>query len=185
MTNGTAPPPEGPRGPGTTIRVSTVVRDGGVPPLTRPSMPAAASWFLGQETLPRHQTVKLFGDDFRDFLEVLIPQVEQLAASRGRDDVPAMVARAGIGEARRRLRLAEQPGLRGEVERVKRLARSVLALRAHHDALTGFWSCLVCDQTIETAADAMPHARVGPTRGNGRPGPIHRSCVDAVRRDHR
>ncbi|MGW1779403.1 DUF6415 family natural product biosynthesis protein [Streptomyces sp. NPDC002143] len=181
-----------------TIRVYTVARDGrvtgdrgtrtvpcGARSLSKPSMPAAASWFLGQETLPRHQTVKVFGDDFRDFLEALIPQVEQLAASRGEDDVPAMVARAGIGEARRRLRLAEQPGLRGEVERVNRLARSVLALRAHHDALTGFWMCLVCDQAIETAADAMPYARIGPTGGNGRPGHIHRTCVDAVRCDLR
>ncbi|MFI1029530.1 DUF6415 family natural product biosynthesis protein [Streptomyces sp. NPDC020951] len=155
------------------------------PHLTKPSMPAAASWFLGQETLPRHQTVKLFGDDFRDFLEDLIPHVEQLAASRGEDDVPAMVARAGIGEARRRLGVAERPGLSGEVERVNRLARSVLALRAHYDALTGIWMCLVCDQVIETGADAMSYARVSPTSGNGRPGHIHRTCVDVVRCDLR
>ncbi|MEV1063512.1 DUF6415 family natural product biosynthesis protein [Streptomyces sp. NPDC050263] len=158
---------------------------GDAPQLTKPSMRAAASWFLGQETLPRHQTVKLFGDDFRDFLEDLIPQVEELAASRGKDDVPAMVALAGAHEARRRLSVAERPGLRGEVERVKRLARSVLALRAHYDALTGTWMCLACDGVIETPSDAMPYAQFSPTSGNGCSGHIHRHCADIVRRDAR
>ncbi|MFI1030716.1 DUF6415 family natural product biosynthesis protein [Streptomyces sp. NPDC020951] len=152
------------------------------PHLTKPSMRAAASWFLSQKTLPRHQTVKLFGDDFKAFLEDLIPQVEQLAAGRGEDDVPAMVALAGIGEARRRLGVAERPGLRGEVERVNRLARSVLALRAHYDALTGAWMCLACDQAIDTAADAVPYVQVSPTGGNGRSGHVHRHCANRVRR---
>lgn len=99
-------------------------------------MRAAAAWFLGQVSLPRYQTVRLFAQDFTGHLEQLIPKVEQLVAERTEDDGQAMVALVAIGEARRRLGLVEQPGLRGEVERVKRLARSVIALRGHHDALT-------------------------------------------------
>ncbi|MDX2677345.1 DUF6415 family natural product biosynthesis protein [Streptomyces sp. NY05-11A] len=103
---------------------------------TRPAMCAAASWFLNQTTLPRHQTVKLFGEDFSAFLEQLIPQIEQLARRCAEDDTQALVALAGAAEARRRLGVAERPGLSGEVERVKRLARSVVALHDHYGALT-------------------------------------------------
>ncbi|MDX3246655.1 DUF6415 family natural product biosynthesis protein [Streptomyces sp. ME18-1-4] len=102
-------------------------------------MCAAASWFLNQTTLPRHQTVKLFGEDFSAFLEQLIPQIEQLARRCAEDDTQALialVALAGAAEARRRLGVAERPGLSGEVERVKRLARSVVALHDHYGALT-------------------------------------------------
>lgn len=100
-------------------------------------MRAAAGWFLGQASLPRYQTVRLFAQDFTGHLEQLIPQVEQLVTERAEDDAQAMVALAAIREARRRLGLVEQPGLSGEVERVNRLARSVIALRGHYDTLTG------------------------------------------------
>ncbi|MCQ9178371.1 hypothetical protein KMT30_04850 [Streptomyces sp. IBSBF 2953] len=151
------------------------------PPLTKSTIRAAASWFLAQETLPRHQTVKLFGDDFAASLTDLIEQVEQLAAQRGADDVPSMAALAGAGEARRRLSIAERPGLLGEVERVKKLARSVLALRDHYDALTGIWMCLACDRVIDDAADAQPYSQASPTSGNGHGGRIHKKCVNVVR----
>ncbi|MEU1179239.1 DUF6415 family natural product biosynthesis protein [Streptomyces sp. NPDC005820] len=98
---------------------------------------AAASWLLAQETLPRHQTTKLLGDDFRVHLEQLIPKVEQLAEGGAQGGRPAMIALAAAEEARRRLGEAERPGLRGEVERVKLLARSVMTLREHHDVLVG------------------------------------------------
>lgn len=165
MTNATAPPSVRPQGPEE----------------TKLTVRAAADWFLRQKTLPRHQTVKLFGDDFTTCLRDLIPQIEELAAARGEDDVLAMVARAGIGEARRRLSLTERPGLLGEVERVKRLARSVLALRDHYDALTGVCICVACDQAIDDAADARPYAQVSPTSGNGRSGRIHSGCSNVVR----
>ena len=103
--------------------------------LASPTVPAAASWFIGQASLPRYETVKLFGEDFAGYIEQLIPQIEQLVAARPADDVQAMVAMAAVGEAQRRLCIPERPGLAGEVERVKRLARSVAALRVHYELL--------------------------------------------------
>ncbi|MEU1518100.1 DUF6415 family natural product biosynthesis protein [Streptomyces sp. NPDC005811] len=96
---------------------------------------AAASWLLAQETLPRHQTAKLLGDDFRVHLEQLIPKVERLTEGRSEGDRSAMIALAAVDEARWRLGEAERPGLRGEVDRVKLLVRSVMTLRGHHDVL--------------------------------------------------
>jgi hypothetical protein len=137
---------------------------------------AAATWFLAQATLPRHQTVRLFAQDFRAHLEQLIPRIQQLAGSRAKGDAQAMVALAGVGEARRRLGIAERPGLNGEVERVKRLARSVIALRDHYDALTGVRMCLVCDHVIEDGDEAVPYRRLCATDCVARSGHIHRRC---------
>lgn len=106
-------------------------------PATRATMRASATWFLDQRLLPSHGTVVAFENDFRDFLEVLIPQIDRLAGECPKDDAHVRVASAGVCEARRRLGSAERPGLVGEFERVKRLGRSVVALCDHHDALTG------------------------------------------------
>ncbi len=141
-------------------------------------MRVAATWFLAQTTLPRHQTVKLFGDDFSAHLGQLIPQIERLAEQRAKGDAQAMVALAGVGEARRRLGLAERPGLSGEVERVKRLARSVVALRDHYDALTGVRMCVACDQVIDEGDETLPYGRAGAVGDGGR---VHGRCVNTSR----
>ncbi|MFD7409423.1 DUF6415 family natural product biosynthesis protein [Streptomyces sp. NPDC059866] len=109
---------------------------------------AQATWFIDQQTLARHQTVKGFGQDFLGYLQQLIPQIEQITVCLPEDDVPARVALAAVGEARRRINEPETTRLSGEVERVKRLARSVVALCDHHDTLTGMAMCLACDQPI-------------------------------------
>lgn len=150
-------------------------------PDTRPlgitSMRAAATWFLEQRTLPRYQSVQLFSRDFHGFLEQLIPQVEQLARARGEDDAPGKVALAGVAEARRRIEDPESAGLHGEVERVKRLARSVVALCSHHDALTGFTMCLVCDRPIEDGDESVPYDYGSPSGGTVRTGRVHAACA--------
>lgn len=92
--------------------------------------------FLGETELPRYETVQQYGHAFHRDLWRLIPRVEQLTECLPGDDVPAKVALAGVGEARRRLDEIERAGLAGEFERVKRLARSVVALCDHHDNLT-------------------------------------------------
>ncbi|MFD7278386.1 DUF6415 family natural product biosynthesis protein [Streptomyces sp. NPDC059862] len=143
---------------------------------------AQATWFIDQRMLPRHQTVKGFSQDFHGYLEQLIPQIEQLADVRPPDDVPAKVALAGVGEARRRLDEAESAGLYGEVERVKRLARSVVAMCDHYDALTGLAMCLACDKPIEAGDAWVPYDHVSPSGGAARAGRIHCRCANAPRR---
>lgn len=95
------------------------------------SMRAAASWFVDQPTLPRHESLKIWSTDLTSYLELLIPTVNELAGI-GSADAAAMAAMAGIGEAERRLHEPGAAGLRGETERVRRLARSVIALCDHH-----------------------------------------------------
>lgn len=166
MLDATAKPGDGPRGPGMTMHVYTVDRHGTVtsdrgtvfvssepprasqPLIVRPApcacpgcraepkagdapsptlsaLRAEAAWFLAQETLPRHQTVTLIGTELAACLVRLIPQVE-------RDADPC-----ALDEARRNLDTPEQAGLAGEVERVRGLARSVVALGECYDALVG------------------------------------------------
>lgn len=93
--------------------------------------------FLRETELPRYETVQHFGHAFHRDLWRLIPRIEQLAGCLSGDDTSANVALAGVGEARRRLVEIERAGLSGEFERVKRLARSAVALCDHHDNLTG------------------------------------------------
>ncbi|WP_371749067.1 DUF6415 family natural product biosynthesis protein [Streptomyces sp. NBC_00280] len=88
---------------------------------------------VGEITAPVIHDAELFHRD----LWRLIPRVEQLAGHFSEENVPAKVALAGVGEARRRLDEIERAGLTGEFERVKRLARSVVALCDHHENLTG------------------------------------------------
>lgn len=101
------------------------------------AMRDAAVRFLNEPSLPRYQTVQHLGHAFHRDLWRLIPRAEQLVGNASCDDVPAKVALACAGEARRRLDEIERAGLSGEFERVKRLARSVVALCDHHDSLTG------------------------------------------------
>ncbi|MFD7281626.1 DUF6415 family natural product biosynthesis protein [Streptomyces sp. NPDC059862] len=145
-------------------------------------MRAQATWFLDQRTLLRHQTVKGFGQDFRGYLGQLIPRIGQLADVLPPDDVPARVALVGVGVARRRLGEEGAAGLYGEVERVKRLARSVVALCDHYDALTGLAMCLACDKPIEAGDAWVPYDHVSPSGGAARAGRIHCRCANAPRR---
>ncbi|MEU3945388.1 DUF6415 family natural product biosynthesis protein [Streptomyces sp. NPDC029526] len=145
------------------------------------SMRSNAAWFLDQVTLPRHGLVALFAQDFTRNLNDLMPCVEQLAALRGADDVPAQVALVGVGEARRRLTEPEAAGLSGEVARVRRLARSVRCLCDHYDALTAVRTCVACDRSIENGDDTVPYDQISPTAGGGRSALIHAGCAKRAR----
>ncbi|GAA3592510.1 DUF6415 family natural product biosynthesis protein [Streptomyces osmaniensis] len=144
-------------------------------------MRAAAAWFLDQRTLPRHESLKLWAGDLGGFLEHLASEIEQLAATLPSDDVPARVALVGVGEARRRLDEPEAAGLNGNTERVKRLARSVVALCDHHDALTGARMCLACDKPLDDGQPTMPYEHASPSGGTKVPGRIHTACASAGR----
>ncbi|GAA1426958.1 hypothetical protein GCM10009601_37180 [Streptomyces thermospinosisporus] len=149
------------------------------------SIRAAATWFIDLPTLPRHGQVMLFAKGFCDQLELLMPLIEQLAARQPAGDVPAAMSLAAVREARSHVREPEAPGLAGEVARVKQLARSVVALCDHYDALTRITMCLACDRAIGPGEKWTPYDQIRPT-GDGRsPGRIHAACANQVRRTGR
>ncbi|MET9964448.1 DUF6415 family natural product biosynthesis protein [Streptomyces sp. NPDC006356] len=128
-------------------------------PLGTVSMRAAATWLLDQSTPLGRETSKLFDQDFRLFLSLVIPHIEQLTGGRTdtKDNATAKGALAGVGEARRRLSETESACLTAEFARVKRLARSVVALCDHFDALSGITVRPVCDrQAGNGATDVFP-----------------------------
>ncbi|MFJ2007800.1 DUF6415 family natural product biosynthesis protein [Streptomyces chartreusis] len=143
-------------------------------------MRAAAAWFLDQRTLPRHESLKLWSGDLGDFLEHLASEIEQLAAALP-NDVPARVAMVGVGEARWRLDEPDATGLNDDTERVRRLARSVMALCDHHDALTGARMCLACDKPLDDGRPTMPYEHASPSGGAKVPGRIHTTCAGVGR----
>jgi hypothetical protein len=148
---------------------------------TTATMRAAATWFLDQSMLPRHETLKLWHQDLGGFLRHLMPEIEQLAANLPENDVPARVAMVGVGEAQRRLHEPEAAGLLGEAQRVQRLARSVVALCDHYDALSGAAMCLACDKPIEEGQTSLPYEHVSPSGGAKQSGRIHAACAKAGR----
>lgn len=102
------------------------------------AMRADAAQMIGEDVqLPRWETVQQSNALYYRHLLQLIPAVEYLIIRLPKDDVPAAVARAGVGEAKRRMGEIEAVGLVGEVERVQRLARSVIALCDHYENLGG------------------------------------------------
>jgi hypothetical protein len=141
------------------------------------TMRASASWFLDLTTLLGHGTVKGLEGDFRGFLDQLIPEVEKLAGALPQDDVPARVAVAAVEEARRRMAVPEAEGLQGEVDRVKEIARSLMSLSHHHDALTGITMCLACDRAITDDQSWEPFSHSYPSEGTARSGRVHAGCA--------
>ncbi|GAV42840.1 hypothetical protein Saa2_05784 [Streptomyces acidiscabies] len=100
-------------------------------PPTVHAVRAEAGWFLEQQSPPRHQTVAGFGRDFAACIAELIPRVERAAREQGRAETVSAV----VADARRRLGVSRQPGLVGEVTRVKGLAQCVVALGEYYDVL--------------------------------------------------
>ncbi|WP_330288955.1 DUF6415 family natural product biosynthesis protein [Streptomyces sp. NBC_00576] len=100
------------------------------------AMRDSAVRFIDEPSLPRYEDVQRYGHAFHRDLWRLIPRIQQLTGYIREGDVQAKAALAGVGEAHRRLDEIERAGLSGEFERVKRLARSVVALCDHHENLT-------------------------------------------------
>jgi len=150
-------------------------------PRSTASMRSAATWFLDQATLLRHEALAAMSKDMTAFLEQLMPKLEERASTLPAGDVPARVAMAGVAEARRRLYEPGAAGLNGETERVKRLARSVVALCDHHDSLAGASMCLACDKPIDDGRPTMPYEHASPSGGAKVAGRIHTACANTGR----
>ncbi|WP_244313459.1 DUF6415 family natural product biosynthesis protein [Streptomyces zinciresistens] len=144
-------------------------------------MRAAAAWFLDQRTLPRHENLRLWSADLTAFLEHLIHETGLLAAGLPPYDVPGRVAMVCVDEARLRLSMPEAAGLNGETQRVRCLARSVVALCDHYDTLTGARMCLACDKPLDDGRPVVPYETEGPSGGAKASGRIHAACVGTGR----
>ncbi|MCI3277552.1 DUF6415 family natural product biosynthesis protein [Streptomyces cylindrosporus] len=136
--------------------------------------------YMSPDMVPRYEIIKRHSASFSRDLWALIKEIEQIASCTP-DEVVVKVALAGVGEARRRLGLIERAGLMGEHDRVTMLARSVLALCDHYEALTQVTVCLACDQTIEATDVSVPYDKVSPSGGAARSGRIHARCARAGR----
>jgi len=99
------------------------------------TMRATAGRALAEETSTG--TVDTLIPTLRGMVQLLIPDVEQLASRQPKDDIPRACALACCGEARMRLRLGdgETPAVRAAM--AQRLARSVNALCDHYENLGG------------------------------------------------
>jgi len=130
--------------------------------------------------LIRYDDVKKAEQRYRENLTQLIPELEVAAVRWPEGDAPAKVARAGIGEARRRLTEIEAVGLAGEVRRIRRLARSIVSLCDHYDALTGLRMCAVCDKPITADQESAPYDLFRSSSG-GPTSDAHARCLPPPR----
>ncbi|MET7486735.1 DUF6415 family natural product biosynthesis protein [Streptomyces sp. NPDC005538] len=163
--------------------MSCALTQKGQHPLDVGAMRTTAAEFIGEEeVLPSWETVQTLAHLYRGHVTLLMPAVEALAAQQPNDDVRAQVARVGVGEARRRLDEIEARDLVGEVKRVQRLGRSVLALCDHFETLTGQPMCLACDRPINDDDESVPYGQVSPSGGAVAAGRIHATCGNTVRR---
>ncbi|MGV9451529.1 DUF6415 family natural product biosynthesis protein [Streptomyces sp. NPDC003635] len=109
----------------------------------------------------------------RGHMELVIPEIEQLAVRLPEDDVPRYCALACTGEARRKLNAVRGAGTYDAMVHARKLARSLLALCDHYDTLTDVRMCLACNRPIHNGQTNRPYSKVGPSAGAGGSGQIH------------
>ena len=73
----------------------------------------------------------------RGMIMLLVPEVEVAMSKHPKNHIPAICARACIGEAQMRLRLGSGSNLAVMISTAQRLARSVRALADHYVGLGG------------------------------------------------
>ena len=147
-------------------------------PDVRSMRAASAELFGDDKMLPRWETVQALAHLIRNHVTLLILAVEDLAVRRPTGDVRARSAMAGVDEARRHLDEIEAIDVRGEIRRVQRLGRSMLALCDHFEALNGQLMCLVCDEHIKDEEESVSYGKVSPSGGAATAGRIHVRCAN-------
>ncbi len=151
-------------------------------PDVRTMRAASAELFGDDKMLPRWETVQALAHLIRNHVTLLILAVEDLAVRQPDGDVRARSAMAGVDEARRHLDEIEAIDVRGEIRRVQRLDRSMLALCDHFEALNGQLMCLVCDEHIKDEEESVSYDKVSPSGGAVTAGRIHVRCANKLRR---
>ncbi|MEV2195527.1 DUF6415 family natural product biosynthesis protein [Streptomyces phaeochromogenes] len=73
----------------------------------------------------------------RGHVELLAPEVEQVARRLDKESIPRYCALACVEEVRGKLGAQPRPGLGGAAAYARRLARVLIALCDHHDNLPG------------------------------------------------
>ncbi|MEU6371240.1 DUF6415 family natural product biosynthesis protein [Streptomyces sp. NPDC046931] len=121
----------------------------------------------------------------RGHIQLIIPEIEQAAGKLPEDDVPRYCALACIGEARAKLRTTADAGPHRAAAHARKLARSLMALCDHYEALTGVAMCLVCDKPIRDGEDSVPYSQVSSSGGAACAGRIHAQCSRIGRRRRR
>ncbi|WFB08959.1 DUF6415 family natural product biosynthesis protein [Streptomyces sp. LX-29] len=105
-------------------------------PVATKEVRATVAAVLGERAaLPRFEEVEEAVLFLRGHMMLLIPEIEDLSRLRPKDDLVVILALAGVGEARRKLRMSPGPGLVSAVEHAKHLARSCDALLRHYELL--------------------------------------------------
>ncbi|MGW4519164.1 DUF6415 family natural product biosynthesis protein [Streptomyces sp. NPDC004393] len=198
MTNNTVHTLERPASAKMVLRVYTVTREGIVTPpratvtvpygfepageLLNTQLPPCA-WLIGPNS-PSPQGEELAGLTglLRGHMQLIIPEVEGAAGKLPEDDVPRYCALACIGEAHAKLRATTGAGPHRAAAHARKLARSLMALCDHYEALTGVEMCLACDKPIRDREDSVAYGQVSTSGGAAGAGRIHTRCVPIGRR---
>ncbi|MER5220846.1 DUF6415 family natural product biosynthesis protein [Streptomyces flaveus] len=107
-------------------------------PLDIDVMRACARRLLAEDAeLPTPDELETLTLQLRGHINLLMPEVEQVASRLPYDDIPRYCALACIGEARKKLSLEPSPGLHGGIAFARRLSRVVHALCDHLENLGG------------------------------------------------
>ncbi|MEU6653338.1 DUF6415 family natural product biosynthesis protein [Streptomyces sp. NPDC046900] len=153
------------------------------PPVDIETMRQSVGRLLGPDaTSPESDGLAELTGLLRGHMQLIIPEVEQVAGKLPMDDVPRYCALACIGEARAKLRATAGDGPDRAVAYARRLARSLAALCDHYEALTGVEMCLACDKPIRDREDSVPYGHVSASGGAACAGRIHTRCAHTLRR---
>lgn len=101
------------------------------------TMRASASRALPLAGVPSTDDLAILAETLRGHIRVLIPDVEKRALLHPRNATPRISASAAVGEATRKLRMGDDGTVAIRVSVVQKLARSVVALCNHYEALGG------------------------------------------------
>lgn len=90
---------------------------------------------LGPSAPPAPDILEILTLQTVGHIELLIPEVQQLADRMPEDDIPRYCALACLGEARRKVCRDAAPGFSGALAHARRLARVLAALCDHFESL--------------------------------------------------